>query len=154
MFHSVLLRLYYSVPFSRLWIMNYFFSTNHNYSHFFGTMYINFLYAVLEYKQRLQSTTIKWSRVGYICYLIYSLFCINIESNQIQLFLLDLQVALEILKYNFTCLLYRTASTFYLVDWIKVEFIVLKIRRQGKMENERNHLCSSESTWRGKAQFL
>jgi len=52
--------------------------------HFYGTVYINFLYAVLEYKQKLQSTTIKWSRVGYICYLIHSPFVLiskAIKSN-------------------------------------------------------------------------
>lgn len=67
-------------------------------------------------------------------YLLFHLFafCINIESNQILFFLLGFKVVLEIIKYNFTCLLYRTASTVYLFDWIKVEFIVPKIRRQRK----------------------
>ena len=67
-------------------------------------------------------------------YLLFHLFafCINIESNQILFFLLGFKVVLEIIKYNFTCLLYRTASTVYLFDWIKVEFMVPKIRRQRK----------------------
>ena len=87
---------------------------------------------------------------------LYSPFCINIERKSHPTFVLLFTSSFRNRGIHFHLFSFKIADARHFLSFRfdKSIDIVLKLKQWKRKNNERNDLCTSESTWRQKATFL